>query len=155
MNDGKSFVKMENSGSRWTGKIWQIPFAWLNHVPIGLFGFHFPSEVIKKLRPSTWKTPARINSWRESLAFKFFGTKTQYFTLPHMFRRNPPDSLDSSGLDRIPEMSHIVTWWFRRSPLESAGIKENKVDCSPEKGVRWSPPESTGLEWELIPYLIL
>ena len=75
----------------------------------------------------------------------------QYFTLPHMFRRNPPDSLDSSGLDRIPEMSHIVTWWFRRSPLESAGIKENKVDCSPEKGVRWSPPESTGLEWELIP----
>ena len=48
-------------------------------------------------------------------------------------------------------MSHIVTWWFRRSPLESAGIKENKVDCSPEKGVRWSPPESTGLEWELIP----
>ena len=42
----------------------------------------------------------------------------QYFTLPHMFRRNPLDSLDSSGLDRIPEMSHIVTQWFRWSPLE-------------------------------------
>ena len=84
------------------------------------------------------------------LGLTFFW-ECQYFTLPHMFHRNPPDSLDSSGLDRIPEMSHIVTRWFRRSPLESAGINKNKVDCSPEKGVRWSPPESTGLEWELIP----
>ena len=49
--------------------------------------------------------------------------KTQYFTLPHLLRRNPLDSPESSGLDRTPEMSHIVTWWFRRSPLESAGIK--------------------------------
>ena len=74
-----------------------------------------------------------------------FGVVSQYFTLPHLLRRNPPDSPESSGLDRNPEMSHIVTWWFCRSPLESAGIKYNKVDCSTEKGVRRSPPESTGL----------
>ena len=30
----------------------------------------------------------------------------------------PPSPPESSGLDRTPEMSHIVTWWFRRSPLE-------------------------------------
>ena len=42
----------------------------------------------------------------------------QYFTLPHLLRRNPLDSPESSGLDRTPEMSHIVTWWLRRSPLE-------------------------------------
>ena len=44
--------------------------------------------------------------------------KRQYFTLPHLLRWNPLDSPESSGLDRTPEMSHIVTWWFRQSPLE-------------------------------------
>ena len=43
------------------------------------------------------------------------------YTPPHV----PPDStglqwtlLDSAGLDRTPTLSHIVTFWVRRSPLE-------------------------------------
>jgi hypothetical protein len=38
-------------------------------VPIGLFGFHLPSEVMKKFRPSIWKIPERMNSEREPLVF--------------------------------------------------------------------------------------
>ena len=68
----------------------------------------------------------------------------QYFTLPHMFRRNPLDSLDSSGLDRIPDMSHIVTWWFRWSPPESTGLKMKKKLTIVQQSV---PVESGGLHW--------
>ena len=49
-----------------------------------------------------------------------FDTQKQYFTLPHMFRRN---LLDSSGLVWSPGMSHIVTWGVCWNPPESARVK--------------------------------
>ena len=66
------------------------------------------------------------------------GSKTYWFlavlavavlyTPPHV----PPDSggpcwtpVDSAGLDRTPTLSHIVTCWDRRSPPESTGVHWN------------------------------
>jgi len=50
----------------------------------------------------------------------------QYFTLPHLFRRNP---LDSSGLQwTLPDSRHVTYHHMevRRSPVESSGVIKNK-----------------------------
>ena len=70
----------------------------------GLQGDSFPDFLILKMG--------------EKLIQGISSDPVQYFTLPHLLRRIPLDSLESSGLCRTPDMSHIVTWWFRWSPLE-------------------------------------
>ena len=60
----------------------------------------------------------------------------QYFTLHHTISRI---LLDSSGV----QMSQIVTWWVRWTLPDSAGVN---VDCCPERGVQWSPPDYAVLD---------
>ena len=40
-------------------------------------------------------------------------------------------------------MSQIVTWWVQWTLLDSAGVN---VDCCPERGVQWSPPDYAVLD---------
>ena len=40
-------------------------------------------------------------------------------------------------------MSQIVTWWVRWTLPDSAGVN---VDCCPERGVQWSPPDYAVLD---------
>lgn len=61
---GKSFEENENSAFRCTGRRWHVGFTCSKRVPRGLLGFHLPSDVIKKFRPSISKTPERMNSER-------------------------------------------------------------------------------------------
>ena len=60
----------------------------------------------------------------------------QYFTLPHTICQIPSDSF---GV----QMSQIVIWWVRWTLLDSAGVN---VDCCPERGVQWSPPDYAVLD---------
>ena len=59
------------------------------------------------------------------------------------FRWTHWNPADFAGLQICHILSHGGSAGVRWSPVEK---KKKKVDCSPEKGVRRSPPESTGLE---------
>jgi hypothetical protein len=88
----------------------------------------------------------------------------QYFTLPHILRWSPLDSIncertlpDSSGLQFVTRMSPTGVRWslaessnsdgVRWSPvtlMESAGLQQTPADSS---GLRQTPVDSSRLQW--------
>ena len=73
---------------------------------------------------------------REDVLVKLVCLKTQYFTLPHTICWIPSDL---SGV----QMSQIVTWWVWWTLPDSTGVN---VDCCPERGVQWTPPDYAVLD---------
>ena len=92
----------------------------------------------------------------QAIDIKKIACQRQYFTLPHVSYRTPLDypksrwitnchiacPLDSTGVTVDPDVSQIVTWSIRRTPLDSTRIK---VDSCLERGIQLSPPDCTGL----------
>ena len=89
-------------------------------------------------------TTAIINSNKLSIPIWISGSEAVLYTPPP----SPPESAGLTGIQRNWPDSRNVTYCHMVVPPESAWVrwnKLNKVDCSPEKGVCQSPPESTGL----------
>ena len=83
-----------------------------------------------------------------------FRSGSQYFTLPHLFRRTPADSdrLRRTPADSSPSpICHLFVTFLLHpgfcglcwTPADSGGLQRTPVDSS---GLRWTPADSSRLQ---------